>query len=145
MQNQIILETLNGSTKKIVQRISTKKLSSIENLKLAEKISVSLKISKIISEILINRGYDNIESAKSFLYPTLRNDLPDPSSLKNAVQVTKLITDSINKNKYITIYSDFDVDGITSAAQLWMILKNAGAKLRYYVPNRMKEGYGLSE
>ncbi len=111
---------------------------------IADRISAGLKLSPIVSKILVAREIDSIEEAKSFLNPTLRNDLPDPLSLKNAEKAAELIVKSIEAGDYITIFSDFDVDGISSASQLWILLKEAGAKLRYYVPNRMTEGYGLS-
>ena len=111
---------------------------------LISQLSSALKITEIVSYILVQRGIKNEEEARAFLSPTLRNHLPDPAKLKNSIPAIKLICESIQQNKYITIYSDFDVDGMTSASQLWTILKHAGAKLRYYVPDRQKEGYGLS-
>lgn len=111
----------------------------------AKRISAELKISHILSHILTRRGIETPEQAKSFLHPTLRNDLSDPSKLKNAEAAVRHIVHAIKEKKYITIFSDFDVDGISSASQLWLILKDTGAKLRYYVPNRITEGYGLSE
>lgn len=128
----------------IIKQITTRptETSSANDISI---ISAELKISEIVATILTKRGIKSPEQAKSFLSPTLRNDLTDPAKLKNSTEAIDLIIKSIKDNKYITIFSDFDVDGISSASQLWLILKDTGAKLRYYVPNRITEGYGLSE
>ncbi|HMO18872.1 MAG TPA: single-stranded-DNA-specific exonuclease RecJ [Oligoflexia bacterium] len=113
-------------------------------VKVAKTIASDLRINYITAFILAQRGAGNTEEARAFLSPTLRHHLPNPATLKNAEQATDLIVSAIQNKKYITIFSDFDVDGITSASQFWHVLSAAGAKLRHYVPNRLTEGYGLS-
>jgi len=118
---------------------------SIDNCdKIASKIASGLRIHYTTAYILAQRGISDVEGAKAFLSPTLRHHLPNPATLLNAESVVELIIESVKKKKYITLFSDFDVDGITSASQIWHVLGNAGARLRHYVPNRMTEGYGLS-
>lgn len=112
--------------------------------KIAHKISADLGINYTTAYILARRGIQNAEEAKAFLSPTLRNHLPNPALLKNAEVAVDRIIRAIEEKKYITLFSDFDVDGITSASQMWLVLAPAGAKVRHYVPNRMTEGYGLS-
>ena len=57
----------------------------------------------------------------------------------------EIISKAVEEKKYITVFSDFDVDGVTSGTQLWTQLASAGARVRYYIPDRIKEGYGLSK
>jgi len=91
-------------------------------------------------------GRDVPESeTKIFLEPTLRNSLPNPSSLKDADKAAGLILDHIANNKRITLFSDYDVDGGTSAAQLIRWGRGLGYEFGLYVPDRVKEGYGPSE
>jgi single-stranded-DNA-specific exonuclease len=111
---------------------------------LAQKISSELGIHYVTAFILVQRGVLNSDEAKAFLSPTLRHHLPNPDSLKNATAAVDCIWKAVKDKKYITLFSDFDVDGITSASQMWHVLAAAGAKVRHYVPNRMTEGYGLS-
>lgn len=108
-------------------------------------ISKELGLHPITAELLFLRGITTSDQAKSFLNPTLRQDLPNPRLLKNSELAVERIVQAIRNKEYITIFTDFDVDGMTSGAQLYLILSKAGAKLRYYVPDREKEGYGLSE
>ncbi len=137
---EIISKHTNGAVPLLVrQRNSTKESDTI-----AKKISAELGINFITAYILTQRGVETVEEAKAFLTPTLRNHLPNPAQLKNAESAVEKIYAAIKENKYITLFSDFDVDGITSASQMWLVLAPAGAKVRHYVPNRMTEGYGLS-
>ena len=64
--------------------------------------------------------------------------------MKGAVDAADLLLDAIEAGKQITIYSDFDVDGLTSAAQLYLYLRALGATVNHYTPNRFTEGYGLT-
>ena len=110
----------------------------------ALKISSELQVDSIIAKLLVLRGITTPEDAKAFLRPTLREHLPNPSNLEGAEKAIKIILDAVINKRFITIFSDFDVDGITSGTQLWTILAASGARVRYYVPDRIKEGYGLS-
>jgi single-stranded-DNA-specific exonuclease len=121
-----------------------KRSESADSITIARKISTELGVHFVTSCILAQRGVGTVDEAKAFLSPTLRNNLPDPSGLKNAHDAVNRIYNSIKEKRYITLFSDFDVDGITSASQMWHVLAPAGAKVRHYVPNRMTEGYGLS-
>jgi hypothetical protein len=109
------------------------------------RLATDLGINQVTARILFQRNVRTVDQAKAFLTPTLRNHLPNPRELKNVIPAVERIITAIKNNEYITIFSDFDVDGITSASQIWLVLSNAKAKLRYYVPDRQKEGYGLSE
>jgi len=116
-----------------------------DGVRLSTIISKELGLHPIAAELLLLRGIKTAEEAKSYLNPTLRQDLPNPRLLKNSELAVERIIYAILNKEYITIFTDFDVDGMTSGSQLYLILSKAGAKLRYYVPDREKEGYGLSE
>lgn len=96
-----------------------------------------------MSQLMSGRGVKP-EQAERFLNPTLREFLPDPSSLKDMDKAAALILDAVKDNKAVTIFADYDVDGGTSAAQLVRWGRFMGAEFAIYVPDRIKEGYGPS-
>jgi len=85
------------------------------------------------------------DSVDVFLAPTLRNSLPDPSSIQDMDKAAGLILDHIAQGKRMTLFSDYDVDGGTSAAQLIRWGRGLGYEFGLYVPDRVKEGYGPSK
>jgi len=85
------------------------------------------------------------EDVDIFLSPTLKNSLPNPSDLIDADKAAELILDHIQDGKCITLFSDYDVDGGTSAAQLIRWGRAIDYEFGLYVPDRVKEGYGPSE
>lgn len=103
-----------------------------------------LKISTLTANLLINRGIDTIDNASTFLSPNLKN-LHNPFLLKDMDKAVARIIDAIQKNEAITIYGDYDVDGTAGASVLYLFLKETGARVSYYIPERLKEGYGLNK
>jgi len=98
----------------------------------------------LVSQILSNRGFQNIEQADQFLNPSLE-DLHDPFIMKGMeVAVDRLARALENKEK-IVIYGDYDVDGITSISLIVRYLSQLGGDVGYYIPHRMVQGYGLSK
>ena len=93
--------------------------------------------------LLSGRGVEP-QAVQTFLSPTLKNSLPNPSDLRDAEKAAKLILDHMAEGKRITLFSDYDVDGGTSAAQLMRWGRAFGYKFGLYVPDRVKEGYGPS-
>ena len=85
------------------------------------------------------------EAIPTFLSPSLKNSLPNPSDLMDADKAAKIILDYIADGKRITLFSDYDVDGGTSAAQLIRWGRAIEYNFGLYVPDRVKEGYGPSE
>lgn len=94
--------------------------------------------------LLSGRNVEPVD-VEIFLSPTLKNSLPNPSDLVDADKAAKLILDHIGERKQITLFSDYDVDGGTSAAQLIRWGRAIGYHFGLYVPDRVKEGYGPSE
>ena len=104
-----------------------------------------LKISAVIARILVCRGHSTVEAARTFLTPSLKTGLEDPRLIKNLPQAVDLILQSIEEKLQITIYTDFDVDGLSSGSQLYLYLRALGARVNSYTPNRFSEGYGLAK
>ena len=101
-------------------------------------------INKLITRILINRNFADEEKLNVFLNPT-RKDFYDPFQMPDMEKAVTRIIKAINNNENIVIYGDYDVDGITSTTVLKKFLLQRGAKVCEYIPNRLKEGYGLNK
>ena len=114
------------------------------NLRLQKEISQALDISRISAQVLINRGITNAEEAESFLNCDLAN-LHDPFLLKGMKKAVQRIKKAIARQEKIMIWGDYDIDGITSCALLISVLKEMGARVSHYLPNRLEEGYGLNK
>ncbi len=98
-----------------------------------------------VAEILLRRGYKTREEIKSFLLPCL-NNLRDPYELRHMREAVDLLQDTISKNRRIVILGDYDVDGITATALMLDFLSKCGKlDLDFFIPNRIKHGYGLTE
>ncbi len=114
-----------------------------ENPKLKEKLSKALGISPISAQVLLSRGIEDEAEAESFLKSNLF-DLPSPYLLKGMDKAIERIKRAIEKGEKMAIYGDYDVDGVTSTALFYTFIKNLGAPITYYNPNRLKEGYGVN-
>jgi len=102
-----------------------------------------LNISETLARILINRNVETIEDAKVFLNPVI-DELHNSFNMKGMEAAVCRLEKAITNGEKICIYGDYDVDGITSVSILYMILKELGANVVYYIPNRLDEGYGLN-
>ena len=102
------------------------------------------QVPKIIAQVLINRGLDNKNHAKSFFSPDLSN-LYNPFLMKNMDIAVDRVIANIKSKTPIFIFGDYDVDGTTGASLLSIGLISLGATVETYIPNRVKEGYGVSE
>jgi len=107
-------------------------------------LSKELNISPILAQLLINRGTKEALSARKFLKADLK-DLRDPYIFQDMDKAVDKILKAVNNNERILIYGDYDVDGITSVALLFSILRELTNNLYFYIPNRFQEGYGLNE
>ena len=102
-----------------------------------------LQVSEPIAQLLAQRGISTFEEAKSFFRPSLA-ELHDPFLLKDMDKATARIIQAIDNEENIMIYGDYDVDGTTSVALVIDFLRHFTDKLTPYIPDRYKEGYGLS-
>ncbi|MFC1675748.1 single-stranded-DNA-specific exonuclease RecJ [Planctomycetota bacterium] len=103
----------------------------------------SLKVPQLIAQVLINRGVTDAETAQVFLNPKL-TELIGPEQMPGVKQAVARIKLAIENKEKITIYGDYDVDGITSVSILWQLFTILGADIDYYIPHRVEEGYGLN-
>lgn len=110
---------------------------------LKKRLAGHLRISGVIAQILINRGLRDERMASEFLYGDI-SSLHDPYLLKDMKQAVQRIQRAIEDKEKITVYGDYDVDGITATALVVRLLKRLGATVKYYIPDRQKEGYGLN-
>jgi len=110
---------------------------------LLQDIASKLGLEKVVVKILFNRQIDNLDSIEKFLNPTME-DLQDPFLMLNMDKAVDRILNALRENEKIMVYGDYDVDGITAASLLYLVLNKLGAQVYYYLPNRLVEGYGLS-
>lgn len=114
------------------------------NIPLQNKLSQALGVSKIFSQILINRGLNTIDEAEKFLKAGLEN-LLDPHSFSGMDKAISLIKKTRKNKERVMIFGDYDVDGITAISLLKNTLSKMGLDVTHYLPHRIKEGYGLNK
>ena len=107
-----------------------------------QSLKKDLKIDDFICTLLLQREVDSLKKAQNFFRPDI-NLLHDPFLMKDMKKVVEKIQNL--KEHRIMILGDYDVDGTTSTAMLYIYLKNMGYDLLYYIPDRYEEGYGVSE
>jgi len=100
-------------------------------------------IPAVVAELLVCRGVTDPAVAKDFLDPKL-SALRDPELLPGCSHAAELIHAAIAARRRIVVYGDYDVDGMTGTAILWLCLRLLGAEVAYYIPHRVDEGYGLN-
>jgi len=112
--------------------------------KMAADLGAYLGVSHILAALILQRGYGDPIRAKMFVRPKLA-DLDNPFRLTNLKAAVLRIIEAIEKKQKISVFGDYDVDGITSTAFLVNILRHFDLNPSYFVPRRMDEGYGLSK
>lgn len=108
-----------------------------------EHLMEVLGIEYPIANLLVQRGINTFEEAKMFFRPELEN-LHDPFLMQDMDKAVERLQAAIDKGEKVMIYGDYDVDGTTSVAMMYIFLKNYIKKLSYYIPDRYTEGYGIS-
>ncbi len=103
----------------------------------------SLNVSNILANLLIQRGITNFYEAKNYFRPSLET-LYDPFLMNGMHEATQRVIHALTHNEKICVYGDYDVDGTCSAALMYLFLKELGANVETYIPNRLTEGYGVS-
>jgi single-stranded-DNA-specific exonuclease len=109
----------------------------------AQSLSQELSLSPILTEILVSRGIDTFEKARAFFRPSME-DLHDPFSMHQMDAAVTRISKAVVNNERMVVFGDYDVDGTDSTAMLWKFLKDMGANVSYFIPDRVKDGYGIS-
>ena len=109
----------------------------------ASVLSAQLKIHPVIAKVLFSRQIDTAEKVEKYFNPDLEN-LYDPFLLDGMSTAVKRIIKALRDGEQIVIYGDYDVDGVTSVSILYDGLFRMGGKVSFFIPNRFKEGYGVS-
>ena len=107
------------------------------------RLSREINVPDSIARVLVHRGIDDYDKAKAYFRPSLE-DLHDPFLLGGMEAAVGRITTALEKNERILVFGDYDVDGTSGAAMLYLFLKEVGADAAFYIPDRIKEGYGIS-
>ncbi|HET8861009.1 single-stranded-DNA-specific exonuclease RecJ [Marivirga sp.] len=118
-------------------------LAEEPNSKKVDELSQAININSVLSKILVGRGINNYDEAKSFFRPSIE-DCHDPFLMKDMPQAVDRLINAIENKEFILVYGDYDVDGSTSVAMMYSFLKNYCSNLFYYIPDRYLEGYGIS-
>jgi single-stranded-DNA-specific exonuclease len=119
-------------------RIAAIDVAQIEALRRATHLPA------LVAQLLLSRGIDNAGAAAEFLNPKLTG-LRDPAELPGITAAIEVVSAAVAAKRRIVVYGDYDADGISGAAILIHCLRLLGANVGYYVPNRLEEGYGLSD
>lgn len=110
----------------------------------SSQLAKALKVSPLLAQVLVNRGATDANAASLFIRPKL-TDLIVPEKIPGVQTAVERIRQAVRNKEKITLYGDYDVDGITGVAILWQLLKMLRANLDYYIPHRIDEGYGLND
>ncbi len=107
------------------------------------RLSTELNIDPVLSTLLLQRGITDFEAARYFFRPDLGH-LHDPFLMKDMDKAIARIGQAFEEGEKILIYGDYDVDGTTSVALVYSFFHKIYPNLEYYIPDRYKEGYGIS-
>lgn len=110
---------------------------------LVESLSQTLNIDHILSNLLVQRGISDYDEAKSFFRPEI-SKLHDPFLMKDMDKAISRIEEAIKANEKILVYGDYDVDGTTAVALVYLFIKSIYKNVDFYIPDRYTEGYGIS-
>ena len=106
-------------------------------------LSRDINVPEAIARVLVHRGIDDYEKAKAYFRPSLEL-LHDPFLMGGMEKAVGRILEALKAGERFLVFGDYDVDGTNGAAMLYLFLKEAGAVVEYYIPDRIKEGYGIS-
>lgn len=116
---------------------------TIGDEKTVENLAATLKIPRSLSTVLSSRGITNENEGDLFFHPQL-SKLYSPFLMDGMDIAVKRILLAIKRGEVIWIHGDYDVDGTTSTAMMYQFLQSIGAKVGFYIPDRLSEGYGFS-
>ncbi len=107
-------------------------------------VAARFNLSFPLAQTLLTRGFATQEEIDSFLFSTFEKDVAHPSLLKDAQKSVDRIVKAIDAGEKILVFGDYDVDGITSSAMMMICLLPLGAQVNFFLPHRVRDGYGLS-
>lgn len=109
-----------------------------------QKIGSEFGIDPVIARLIRNRDIQDMDEIRSYLYGTLA-EIPSPWKMKDMEQAVQILQEKIAQKKKIRIIGDYDIDGVTATCILLKGLKRLGANVDTYIPDRVKDGYGMHE
>jgi single-stranded-DNA-specific exonuclease len=109
-----------------------------------ESLAHEARIPPLIARVLHNRGVTTLQAAEIFFNPSTAS-LHDPFLMKDMDRAVERIIKALQEKEPITLYGDYDVDGITAVSMLYLFFRDLGGTVYSYIPDRQAEGYGLSE
>ncbi|HIA91293.1 MAG TPA: single-stranded-DNA-specific exonuclease RecJ [Candidatus Marinimicrobia bacterium] len=113
------------------------------NQNTVSSVKKAFRTSEVIARVLANRNILNPNLARPFFTPNL-DMLHNPYLMQDMDKAVERVLKNIKSGKPIMVFGDYDVDGTTGAAALYLAFQKFGADVTYYIPDREKEGYGLS-
>ncbi|WP_404404317.1 single-stranded-DNA-specific exonuclease RecJ [Pelagibacterium halotolerans] len=113
-------------------------------VRMAAAIGQQTELSEILARIVASRGI-TVESAQSFIAPTLRDLMPDPATLADMEKLAERLADAIDAGEKIALFGDYDVDGASSVALMLRYLRAFGLSPLVHIPDRIFEGYGPND
>ena len=108
-----------------------------------KQLAGALGVSESLANLMVQRNISSAEEAHTFFNPSL-DYLHDPFLMKDMNIAVDRISSAVKKNEKILVYGDYDVDGTTAVALMYSFLKDQYSNVEYYIPDRYKEGYGVS-
>jgi len=108
-----------------------------------EKFRKEIKTDRVLATLLLQRGIQSYDAANHFFNPDLK-DLHDPFLMTGMKEAVDRLCQAVSKKEKILLFGDYDVDGTTAVALMYSFLKQHTEQVDYYIPDRYKEGYGLS-
>ncbi|NMH69832.1 single-stranded-DNA-specific exonuclease RecJ [Bacillus sp. RO3] len=126
---------LNSKTRWMMTESDQQKIAQLAN---------ELKVPALVAKLLINRDLDDVEEARNFLFDT-GETFHDPFLFEDMKKATERIHTAIERGERILVYGDYDADGVSSTSVLMTVLRDLGADVEFYIPNRFSEGYGPNE
>ena len=108
------------------------------------RLAREINVTEPIARILVHRGIDTYDKAKMYFRPSL-DLLHDPFLMGGMPEAIARVLSALQNNERILIYGDYDVDGTNGAAMVYLFLKQLDARVDYYIPDRIKEGYGITQ
>jgi single-stranded-DNA-specific exonuclease len=114
------------------------------DLETVESLGKEINVNLTLANMLVNRRVDSFQKAKDYFRPDL-DKLHDPFLMKDMDKAVERLQSAIQNEEKIMVYGDYDVDGTTSVAMVFGYLKEFYPKVDFYIPDRYKEGYGISE
>lgn len=124
--------------------LTTQKINDVTpNAETVERIASALGLNKKLAELLIMRGYDNVDAVNVFLHPDAENFYP-PEQMLGMRECKARLEQAIENGEKIVVYGDYDADGICASSILSLYLSSRGLTVYTHIPDRIGEGYGLN-